>query len=84
MRRFTTVCIDNETGMEMILWGCTYNEACMFLEVENSDHRFGNLIETESVSMYETKIIYERAEFLYDEERGILMRGVDSQCRVSW
>ena len=28
MREFKTSCIDNETGMEMVLSECSYNMAC--------------------------------------------------------
>ena len=73
MRRFTTLCIDNVTKMEMVLSECSFNEACMFLETENKDKRFGGFVGVKGkLTMFE--IIYEKANFLYDEDRGYLLR----------
>ena len=74
MRRFTTVCIDKETGAEMLLYDCSFNSACMFLEMENADNRFGEYKDIETISPNICKIIFEKAEFIYDELRGALMR----------
>ena len=74
MRKFTTLCIDKITGAEMILYDCSFNAACMFLERENTDNRFGAYKGTEGTSLYVSKIVFEKALFLYDEERGVLMR----------
>lgn len=74
MRRFTSLCIDKVTGAEMVLYDCSFNAACMFLEAENADGRFGKYKGTECASRYVTKIVFEEALFLYDEERGVLMR----------
>ena len=74
MRRFTTLCIDKVTGAEMLLYDCSFNAACMFLERENADGRFGKYKGTEFGTIYVTKIVFEEALFLYDEERGVLMR----------
>lgn len=74
MRRFTTTCIDSITKAEMILSECSFNQACMFLEIENRDNRFGKYKGTECGSKNVTKLVFEKALFLYDEERGYLMR----------
>ena len=74
MRRFTAMFIDTITGAEMIAYDCSFNAACMFLERENTDGKFGAYKGTESVSIPVSKIIFEKAVFLYDEERGCLMR----------
>lgn len=74
MRKFTSICFDKATGAEMILYDCSYNAACMFLEGENRNNCFGEYKGTENSSLYVTKILYENATFLYDEERGVLMR----------
>lgn len=74
MRRFTTLCIDKVTGAEMILYDCSFNAACMFLEGENADNHLGKYKGTEFVSIYVSKLVFENATFLYDEERGVLMR----------
>ena len=74
MRRFTSLCIDKTTGAEMILYDCSYNAACMFLESENRDYKFGKFKDTERVSLHVTKLIFKKATFIYDEIRGVLMR----------
>lgn len=74
MRRFTTLCIDSITGAEMILYDCSFNSACAFLERENKDNRFGKYKGTWCLSSAVSKLVFEKAVFLYDEERGCLMR----------
>lgn len=74
MRKFTTLCKDIITGNEMILSECSFNEACWFLESENADGRFGTYKGTECASLHVHKLVFEKALFLYDEERGYLMR----------
>ena len=74
MRIFTSVCIDNLTKMEMLLSECSFNEACMFLETENADDRFGKYKGMEVCTLHVHKLIFEKAVFLYDEERGLLLR----------
>ena len=74
MTKFSTLCIDKETGMEMIICCCTYNEACMFLESENADNRFGRLVGACSEGTRYTQIVFEEAQFVYDEDRGVLLR----------
>ena len=74
MRRFSTVCIDNITNMEMILYQCSFNEACLFLEEENADGRFGEYKGMEAVTLHVDRFRFEKAVFLYDEERGLLLR----------
>ena len=74
MMMFTTTCVDKVTGAEMILYDCSYNAACMFLERENKDNRFGKFKGTWDISSVLSKLVFEKAVFLYDEERGCLMR----------
>ena len=74
MRRFTSLCTDSITGCEMILTDCSFNQACSFLERENTDNKLGEYKGCECASRYVTKLIFENATFLYDEERGLLMR----------
>ena len=75
MRKFTALCLDKKTGMEMVLSEVSYNAACMFLETENSDNRFGQF-KSILMSGSMTKIKFEKASFLYDEVRGLLLRNV--------
>lgn len=74
MRRFTALCRDSVTGHTMILSDCSFNAACMFLERENANNILGKYKGTECGSRNVTKLVFEKALFLYDEERGLLMR----------
>ena len=74
MRRFTSVCIDNITKAEMVLSECSFNEACMFLEMESTDGKLGAYKGTEYVGCNVSKLSFEKAVFLYDEERGLLLK----------
>lgn len=74
MKKFNTLCIDNTTKMEMVLSECSYNEACAYLGTIQGKYNFGNLKTCKVVSTGLTKIIFERAAFVYDEERGYLLR----------
>ena len=71
MREFKTSCIDNVTGMEMVLSEVSYNMACDWLMRKG----FTNYSHFEVCG---TEIILEFTEpkkrtFVYDEERGILL-----------
>ena len=74
MRKFKASCIDNITKMEMVLSECSYNNACMFLESENRDNRFGHFKSATNRTMYITEIRFEKACFLHDDIRGVLLR----------
>lgn len=74
MRRFTSLCTDSITGCEMILSDCSFNQACMFLERHRENNTFGEYKGCECASRYVTKLIFEKANFLYDDERNLLMR----------
>ena len=41
MRKFTAVCIDNVTKMQIMFSECGFNEVCMQLETMNADGKFG-------------------------------------------
>lgn len=70
MKKFTSLCRDNITGHRMILSDCSFNEACAYLEREN----LGKYKGMEACSLHVSKIRFEKATFLYDEERGYLMK----------
>lgn len=72
--RNTSRCIDTVTKMEMVLSNCNYNHACMFLEKENTDKRFGHFKSATNRTMFLTEIRYEKANFIHDGVRGILLR----------
>lgn len=71
MRKFTTSCIDNETGMEMILSECSYNAACDYLMRLG----FTDYDKFESDVRYVTMTFSKPAKrmFIYDELRGYLL-----------
>jgi hypothetical protein len=60
--------------MEMVLCKSSYNEACAYLASIQRKCNFGNLKTCKVVSTGLTEIIFERATFIYDEERGYLLR----------
>ena len=66
MRIFKANCFDNETGMELVLSECGYNEACWWIDSRYNVkyvNREGNL----------TEIICDNGfVFVYDEEREVL------------
>lgn len=73
MRKFVVLCKDSVTNLEMVASECTFNESCIFLEKENTDNRFGRFLS--AIGKNETtEIMYEKARFLYDEKRGLLLR----------
>lgn len=74
MRKFTTTCIDNITNLIMVLSDCSYNNACSFLESENANNKFGQFLTATNRTLYLTEIRYEKANFIYDEVRGVLLR----------
>lgn len=71
MRRFTSLCKDNITGMYMVLSECSYNTACSWLE-ENGFTEYdkfeviGNQYEL-TFSKPTNKV------FVYDDNRGYLL-----------
>jgi len=70
MRKFVTNCIDNVTGMTMVLSECSYNKACAYLE---AIEEIGDFIGTKIVNgMDELK--FAKATFYYDENRGYLLQ----------
>lgn len=76
MKRFTTACVDIVTRMQMVLSECSFNAACMFLDMENADKKFGELIAVRSLGLLEgkTEFKYEKSRFIYDENRGYLLK----------
>ena len=67
-------CIDIVTKMEMILSDCNYKNACKFLEKENEDNRFGHFLTAKGRTLFITEIKYEKANFIHDGVRGVLLR----------
>lgn len=73
MSRFTA-CIDNISKKEMILSKCNYDNACKFLEKENKDKKFGRFLSATNRTMFLAEIRYEKANFVYDGVREMLLR----------
>lgn len=72
--RNTVSCIDNISKMEMILSECNLDKVSTFLEKENIDNRFGHFVSAKGRTMFLTEIRYEKANFIHDGVRGILLR----------
>lgn len=71
MREFRTSCIDNVTGMEMVLSECSYNMACDWLERKGfTKYNYLEVCGTETILEFTTP---KKRTFIYDEERGILL-----------
>ena len=71
MREFRTSCIDNVTGMEMVLSECSYNMACDWLERKGFTHyNYFEVCGTETILEFTAP---KKRTFIYDEERGILL-----------
>lgn len=68
MRRFKTLCIDNETNNYMVFADCSFNAAAFQLEFE-----IGEPTEVKTIDSRFTKIEYPGRTFIYDEHRGLLM-----------
>lgn len=75
MRRHFS-CIDNETGMELILSECSYNMACSWLESQGFteyDH-FDSWYDEYNSNIVEFQFSKPaRRTFVYDEGRGYLL-----------
>lgn len=74
MIKSTSACIDDITKKEMILSKCNFKNACKFLEKENGDKKFGHFLSATNKTMFLTEIRYEKANFIYDGVREILLR----------
>ena len=65
--------LDKQTGLEIVLACCTYNSACAYLDKVNADNHYGNFVGAMG-NANEAEIVYEKARFLFEAERGILLR----------
>ena len=73
MRKFTAICIDNVTKMQIMFSECGFNEVCMQLETMNTDGKFGEYKGMEYCSRNVSKFVFEKCSFYYDEERALLL-----------
>ena len=71
MRIFTSVCKDNKYGYEMIASECSYNFACNYIE-RNLNHKISKC--SKDIMRGLTEIETKNITFVYDEDRGYLMR----------
>ena len=74
MREFKTVCIDNETQNEMVLSECSYNTACYWLMSKGFEEP--ERLENRSGKYYIYYVTPREITFIYDEDRGYLLREV--------
>ena len=75
MRRFQFLILDNKTQLQMVLCDCSYNQACYYLQGQD----VGELLKVTTVNVsplpYKvSELKYEKATFIYDEQRGFLMQ----------
>lgn len=68
MRRFKTLCVDNETNNYMIFSECSFNMAAFQLEFE-----IGEPLNVKAIDSRFTEIEYPGRTYIYDEYRGLLM-----------
>jgi len=71
MRIFTSVCKDNKYGYEMIASECSYNFACNYIE-RNLNYKISKC--SKDIMRGLTEIETKNITFVYDEDRGYLMR----------
>ena len=72
MRVMTSSIIDNETRNDLLAIECSYNQACYFLMQKG----FDNPVSTESDLRFTRIDFGNDTVFIYDEERGYLLRKV--------
>jgi hypothetical protein len=65
---------DKTTGLEIVLACCDYNQASKFLARENADRKFGQFLGATGTKQ-KAVIVFEKARFVYEAERGVLLRG---------
>ena len=65
--------LDKQTGLEIVLACCTYNSACAYLDKVNADGKYGNFLGAAGTA-HKAEIVYENARFLFEAERGVLLR----------
>ena len=71
MKKFTTVCIDNETNKQIILSDCSFNNACYYLQSLSSNEAE---VEVSTIDISTMEIKVGDKKFIYDEKRGLLLR----------
>lgn len=70
-----TTCENNkiETKLEPVTSGCTFSEACIFIESNNTNNTYGHFLRAIGKNKL-TRIMYEKASFIYDEKRNLLLK----------
>ena len=71
MQIFTSVCKDNKYGYEMVASECSYNFACNYIE-RNLNYKISKC--SKDIMRGLTEIETKNITFVYDEDRGYLMR----------
>lgn len=78
MKKFNVSCIDDATNMEVLLAGCSYNNACNYLSLNGFNWENAKMkvdYRTNRTLFYhedKTGKIIDRV-FCYDENRGLLL-----------
>ena len=68
MRIFSAMCLDNETGFQMIASECSFNDACCYLSKSTGERCLSTKKEREHY-LFE----FSKRSFIYDEKRGDLL-----------
>ena len=68
MRIFSAMCLDNETGFQMIASECRFNDACCYLSKSTGERCLSTKKEREHY-LFE----FPKRSFIYDEKRGYLL-----------
>lgn len=74
MRKYTTVCIDNKTDMQIIYSECTLNEVGYQLEVADEMKVYDCIYHNKDGVNNLIEIITRTQTFYYDEERQLLLK----------
>lgn len=69
MKIFTMLCIDNETGLEIIASDLSFNFACSFLDSKMPANSFVGCKSKNNI----TEIFFKNRNFVYDENRALLL-----------
>ena len=59
--------------LEPVTSNCTFSEACIFIEKNNTNNAFGHFLRAVGKNKL-TRIMYEKASFIYDEKRNLLLK----------
>ena len=74
MLAFENPATDKETGMEIVRYACSYEDAWQYIKEEVARKRLKDGASVRAKSPYLTEFLFKNAVLLHDEERGLLLR----------